>query len=167
MMQVAEQASAQLLPDAVEIRTLLLADRPLLAISVATTVERHPTGRAADLAARLETAGLVRMARFFGQVLPQGAKVGLSLEPGELRLVDDRDTTLLRVQRKALDAGWVAAATKLKGTMLVMLSGASLAERHEPGLLARIIEEAAADGRAAGAIVGVVEQRPTLPLLLG
>lgn len=164
---MAGKASAQPPPDAVEIRTLLLADRPLLAISVTAAVTAQPSGRAADLVARLETAGIPRIERFLGHRLPQGAKVGFSLDPAELRLVDEREATLLRIERDALDEDWVAAATRLKGTMLVLLSGASLAEEHEPGLLATIIDEAAAGGRAVGAIVGVAEQRPTLPLMLG
>jgi hypothetical protein len=64
-----------------------------------------------------------------------------------------------------LDGGWVQAAKRLKGTMLVVLSGGHPDPGLAPRPLADLVDARARDGQALGAIIGVVEERQSLPLL--
>jgi hypothetical protein len=145
--------------DGVAIRTLVVGGLPLLIAGVGDV------GRGPQLRAALEERGVVAMAGFMGAELPRGAKVGFMLGTADLRLVDDRDDTMLRAARAGLDADWLAAARRLKGTMTVVVRGASPAPELAPAELAALIDERARHGDAWGAIVGFAEERMTLPLV--
>jgi hypothetical protein len=146
-------------PDAVALRSLLAGGLPLLIASVTA----H--GRGPQLRAALEDAGLVPLPGFIGHELPRGARVGFLLDRDELRLVDEREDPLLRAPRPGLDSGWVQAAKRLKGTMLIVLSGGHPDPGLEPRPLADLVDARAREGQALGAIIGVVEERQSLPLL--
>ncbi len=146
-------------PDGVALRSLLAGGLPLLVASVTT----H--GRGPQLHAALGDAGLTDLPGFIGHELPRGAKVGFLLDRDELRLVDEREDPLLRAPRPGLDDGWVQAAKRLKGTMLVVLSGGHPDPGLAPRALADLVDARARDGQVLGAIIGVVEERPNLPLL--
>jgi len=145
--------------DGVALRSLLAGGLPLL---VASLTEH---GRARRLHAALVEAGLEPLPGFLGHDLPRGARVGFQLDARELRLVDEREDTLLRAPRDGLDQDWVAAAKRLRGTMVVVLSGGHPEPELAPRALAGTVDERARAGQALGAIVGVVEERPGLPLV--
>lgn len=157
--------------ETVEVRTLLMARRPLLVIGLPDTSLAHPAAIdesvAGVLLARLHEAGVEPIVGFLGQPLVQGAKVGFTLAADEVRLVDERDQPLVRWKRSALDQDWLVAARRLNGTMLVVVRGVSLASQHDEPALARLLETAASQGRASGAVVGVAEPRLSLPLMFG
>ena len=145
--------------DGVALRTLVVGGLPLLVAVVAD----H--GRGPRLWSTLHDAGLLELPAFIGYELPKGARVGFSLDGDELKLKDESDDTLLRAPRPGLDEGWVEAARRLKGTMTVVISGVT-PEPDLPGReLAAVVDERARAGSALGAIVGVVEERPGLPLI--
>ncbi|MFO7778490.1 MAG: hypothetical protein R6V28_09070 [Nitriliruptoraceae bacterium] len=146
-------------PDGVALRSLLAGGLPLLVASVTA----H--GRGPQLHAALTDAGLAALPGFIGHELPRGAKVGFLLDRDELRLVDEREEPLLRAPRPGLDADWVQAAKRLKGTMLVVLSGGHPDPALAPRTLADLVDGRAREGQVLGAIIGVVEERPNLPLL--
>jgi hypothetical protein len=145
--------------DGVAIRTLVVGGLPLLVAGVGDA------GRGPQLRAALEERGVAALASFVGAELPRGAQVGFMLGTSELRLVDDRDDTMLRAAREGLDEGWLAAARRLKGTMTVVVRGASPAPELTASELAAVVDERARDGDAWGAIVGFAEERMSLPLL--
>jgi len=116
-MTAADQGRTEEPGDGVALRSLLAGGLPLL---VASLTEH---GRAPQLHAALADAGLEPLPGFIGHDLPRGAKVGFQLDTQELRLVDEREDTLLRARRDGLDGDWVAAAKRLRGTMVVVLSG--------------------------------------------
>jgi hypothetical protein len=145
--------------DGVAVRTLVVRELPLLVASIGEA------GRGPLLLAALEERGVVALTSFLGAPLPQGAKVGFMLDRTELKLVDDRDDTLLRAPRAGVDADWLEHARRLRGTMTVVLRGPAPDPELEPGALARLCDERAAAGQAYGAIVGVAEERPSLPLI--
>lgn len=145
--------------DAVHLRFLLARGLPLLVAAV------QDVGRGAALLTALDERDLPPIERFLGVDLARGAKVGFTVDAGQLRLVDEQDATLLRAPRAAIDADWFAAARRMRGTMLVVLRDDVLAPDEEPAVLAARIDAAARAGRARGAVVGVVEERPNLPLL--
>lgn len=169
---MAEQTATSAAAETVEVRTLLMARRPLLIISLPDTSLPHPA-TAIDarvtgvLLNRLHEAGVEPIVGFLGHPLVQGAKVGFTLAADEVRLVDERDQPLVRWERSALDPDWLAAARRLHGTMLVVVRGVSLASHHDERALARLLDEAASQGRASGAVVGVAEPRLSLPLMFG
>ncbi|MFA9430576.1 hypothetical protein [Egicoccus sp. AB-alg2] len=146
-------------PDAVHLRFLLVRGLPLLVAAV------EPHGRGPQLLAALDERGLPSIDGFLGVDLPRGARIGFMVEPRELRLVDEQDATLLRAARADVDHDWLQAARRVRGTMLVVLRDAVLSPDEDPRDLARRIDERARAGAASGAIVGVVEERPKLPLL--
>lgn len=150
--------------DAVEVRTLVIASRPLLVAAIAMSQRGE---RASQLSMRLQQAGFPQIDRFVGQELSKGARIGFSIEPDQLRLVDESDATLLRADRDGLDPAWISSARRLRGTMFVLIEALSLAPQHAPPALIKLIDQAAPEGRVSGAIVGVAEQRPTLPLMFG
>jgi hypothetical protein len=147
--------------DGVAIRTLVVRDLPLL---VAAVGER---GRGPQLCDALHDRGLQPLERFIGTQLPRGARVGFMLDANELRLVDDRDDALLRAPRSGIDAAWLEASVRLKGTMTVLVRGETPAPDLDPAALAERLDRDARAGVAWGAIVGVAEERPTLPLVFG
>lgn len=148
--------------DGVGVRFLVVGDD--LPLAVAALPEE---GRGPQLAEALVERGMVELPRFLGVDLPRGVRVGFTLTPRQLELVDERDDTLLRAPREAVDPAWTAAALRLKGTMLVACRGLELDPDDPPRRLADELEEQARGGRVLGAIVGVAEERPTLPLMLG
>lgn len=141
------------------VRTLTPGGMPLLVADL--------PGTSAGTAVRdaLRVAGLRRLEGFVGTDLPRGAAVGLLLEGEEGRLVDDRETTLLRLDRRGLAPDWVDAAVRMKGTMLVVACGIDVASLAEPAALAARLETEARDGGLDGAIVGVADRRLRLPLV--
>lgn len=146
--------------DPIHLRQLVAGGLPLL---VAGVGERGSGQRLADA---LTVRGLEPLEAFLGADLPRGARVGFVLDATELRLVDDRDDTLLRAPRAGIDGAWLAAALRLRGTMVVVVRGLHVTADTAPRDLAEAVDVAARAGRTIGAIVGVVEERPTLPLLL-
>ncbi len=145
--------------DGVAMRTLVIGGLPLLV----AVVGDH--GRGPRLWSTLHEAGLLELPAFIGFDLPRGARVGFSLDGDELKLKDESDDTLLRAPRPGLDDGWVEAARRLKGTMTVVIGGAAPAPDLPGRDLATVVDERARAGSAIGAIVGVVEERPGLPLI--
>lgn len=145
--------------DGVQVRTVLAGPMPLLVASVGTE------GRSAGLRDAVAVAGLTPLTRFLGADLPRGAKVGFVVEGPELRLVDERDNVLLRAPREGLDEAWLERALDRKGTMFVVVEQFDLSDQEPAGALARRLDELARSDGAIGAIVGVIEERPKLPLL--
>lgn len=145
--------------DGVQVRTLLVGPMPLLVASVGTE------GRSAELHVAVAAAGLTTLTGFLGADLPRGAKIGFVVEGPELRLVDEQDNALLRAAREGLDEAWLERALAKKGTMFVVAERLDLSDREPAGLLARRLDDQARSGGVIGAIVGVIEERPKLPLL--
>ena len=145
--------------DGVALRSLRVGGLPLLVASVT----EH--GRGPLLLAALADADLPTLEGFLGAELPRGAKVGFQLDGRELRLVDEREDALLRAARSGLDTGWIEAALRLKGTMLVVLSGGHPDPDLLPRDLAATVDGRSRAGLARGAIVGVLEERTSLPLV--
>jgi hypothetical protein len=50
----------------------------------------------------------------------------------EVRLVDERETTLLRLDRRGLAPDWLDTAVRLKGTMLAVATGIDVAALDDP-----------------------------------
>jgi hypothetical protein len=152
-------ASAEVADDAVRLRFLVARGLPLVVAEV------RPVGRGTELTAALAQHGLRVLPGFLGVELPKGAQVGFVLEGSELRLVDERDETLLRAPRGGIDDAWLAAARRLRGTMTVVVDRLDVDGDVDAATMAAAVEARARQGAAIGAIVGVVEQRPSLPLL--
>lgn len=143
----------------VQVRTLLAGPMPLLVAAVGTDA------RSAELYEAVATAGLTALPGFLGAELPRGARVGFVVEGPELRLVDEHDNVLLRAPREGLDDAWLGRALAKKGTMFVVTEHLDLSDREPAGQLARRLDEQARSHGVIGAIVGVIEERPKLPLL--
>ena len=143
----------------VGVRTLAPGGMPLLVADLPDT----PSGAAVRDA--LRGAGLRPLPGVLGVEFPRGAGVGLLLEGQEVRLVDERETTLLRLDRRGLAPEWLEAAVRLKGTMLAVTAALDVASLEDPAALGAALETEARDGRLDGAIVGVSDRRPRLPLL--
>ncbi len=141
------------------VRTLVPGGMPLLVADLPLTAE------GAAVRTALRDAGLKPLARFLGVDFPQGAAVGLLLEGTDVRLVDDRETTLLRLSREGLATEWIAAAVRMKGTMLAVVSAVDVAEFDEESSLSVRLDSEARAGELDGAIVGVADRRPRLPLV--
>jgi hypothetical protein len=141
------------------VRTLTPGGMPLLVADLPDL----PTGQAVRDALRV--AGLRTLPGFVGVDLPRGATVGVLLEGATVRLVDERERTLLRLVRSGLAPDWIDAAVRMRGTMLVVGTGLGVAELDDAASLGAALETGARDGRLDGAIVGVVDRRPRLPLL--
>lgn len=141
------------------VRSLTLAGMPLLAVDL----PEDAVGAAVRVA--LRDAGLRSLPGVIGVDLPRGGSVGLLLEGHEVRLVDDRETALLRLGRPGLAAEWIDAAVRLCGTMLLVTSGVGVEHLADPASLGARLETEARDGRLDGAIVGVSDRRPRLPLV--
>jgi hypothetical protein len=113
----------------------------------------------------LREAGLQTLTGIIGVDFTRGAGVGVLLEGEDVRLVDDRETTLLRLGRRGLAQDWLEAALRMKGTMLVVTRAIGVEALEDPVSLGAALETEARDGRVDGAIVGVSDRRPRLPLL--
>jgi hypothetical protein len=144
--------------DGVAVRTVTLAGMPLLAAAVPSG------GRGATLLDAVTERGLLALPAVSGVDLPRGARVGFSVDRDELRIVDEQDATLLRAPRQGLDERWLEAARRLRGTMVVLGRDVELDADLDVATIVARFDEAAADGRVVGAIIGLVEERPTLPL---
>jgi hypothetical protein len=147
--------------DPIHLRQLVAGGLPLLVAGVGET------GSGKRLADALAARGLEPLEAFLGADLPRGARVGFVLDANELRLVDDRDDALMRTPRAGVDGAWLAAALRLRGTMVVVVSGLHVTGETAPKDVAEAVDAAARAGRTIGAIVGVAEERPSLPLLFG
>jgi hypothetical protein len=145
--------------DDVQVRFLLVRHLPLLVAAV------PDEGRGPQLLDALASHGLVTLPRFLGVDLPRGVQVGFLVDGDLLRLVDEREATLLRAPRAGVDPDWLDAARRLKGSMVVVVRDLDLDPDEAPRELAARIDAAARQGRTLGAIVGLVEERPQLPLL--
>lgn len=143
----------------VGLQTLVVKTTPLMIASIPST----PKGLQLDSA--LRAAGLRPLTHVIGANLPLGAKVGFRLEDGELRLVDLDGEILLRAERGGIDKHWVQAALKLRGTMLVMVTGTVLPQALVGQPLAQMLDQLAGAGQVFGAVVGVEEARMRLPLV--
>jgi len=141
------------------VRTLVPGGMPMLVADLPDA----PEGLAVREA--LREAGLQVLPGIIGVEFPRGAAVGILLEGQEVRLVDERETTLLRLGRSGLAPDWLDAAVRLKGTMLTVTTALGVAELEDPAALGAALETEARDGRVDGAIVGVSDRRPRLPLL--
>jgi len=141
------------------VRSLTIAGMPLLVVDLP---EDHAGAMVRDA---LRTAGLRPLPGVIGVDFPRGGAVGLLLEGAEARLVDERETALLRLGRTGLAQDWIDAAVRLRGTMLTVTSGVGVEGLDEPATLGARLETEARDGRLDGAIVGVSDRRPRLPLL--
>jgi len=132
---------------------------PLLVADLPTT--------AAGTAVRdaLREAGLRPLPGVLGVDFPRGAGVGLLLEGDEVRLVDEQETTLLRLDRRGLAPEWLDAAVRLRGTMLAVTEALGVEQLEDPAVLGVALETEARDGRLDGAIIGVSDRRPRLPLV--
>jgi hypothetical protein len=146
--------------DGIALRSLVAGALPLLVAAAGFE------GRAGELRAALDAAGLVRLDGFLGAELPRGARVGFVIAGGEVRLVDERDDALLRAPREGFAEDWLEAATRMRGTMFVVADGIDPRPETPVDELARVLHATAQDGGVIGAIVGVVEERPSLPLIL-
>lgn len=145
----------------VAVRTLTLDGLPLLVAGV------PGWGDGERLLTTLLERGLRTLPRVTGVDLPRGAEVGFVVDRDELRLVDPDDRPVLRAPRTGLDADWLAAAKRLKGTMTVLVRDLEVTPQQEASELLAAADAAAQEGRAVGAIVGLLEERPQLPLLFG
>jgi hypothetical protein len=146
--------------DGVALRTLVVGRLPLLVADLGAT------DQADELHAALVERGLAPLTGFLGVELPKGARVGFVLDAAELRLVDDRDTAMLRAARDGVADDWIDAARRLKGTMTVVVRDLGGPPDEPAPEVVRRLDAAASAGGAIGAVVGMVEERPTLPLLL-
>lgn len=142
------------------LRLLVAGHLPLAVASLDGSQEAARVGDA------LTGAGLATLPAFQGHELPRGARVGFELRPDALVLVDERGDALLQAPRDGVDRAWRAAATRLKGTMLVLVDAGRHPDADLPvAELAGELDELARAGHLHGAIVGVVEERPGLPLV--
>ena len=145
--------------EGVQLRTLVVGHQPLLVASVPRA------GRGAQLVAALAERGVPELRGFLGAQLPRGARVGFMIDTTEMRLVDDRDQALLRAPRVGLDPGWLEAARRLRGTMAVIAVELELGPETPRRQILERLDAAARHGTVRGAIIGVAEDRPTLPLV--
>lgn len=143
----------------VGVRTLTPAGLPLL---VADLPRSHDAMLVHGL---LCEAGLIPLPGLFGTDFPRGARVGVQLEGEEVRLVDESDTTLLRLGRSGLSPDWLERALRMRGTMLAVVTDVGIEALVEERVLGDALELSARDGGLIGAIVGVHDRRPRLPLL--
>lgn len=146
-------------------RFLVVGNLPLVVVDLEPADPTTPAMLADDLFRRLVERGLVVLPRFLGVDLPRGARVGFTAAPDELRLEDERETRLLRVPRASVDPAWLRRSLELRGTMAVVGRDLGIDPDQSPAEVAGVVEAACGEGRVAGAIVGVVEPRSTLPLL--
>ncbi len=141
------------------VRTLAPGGLPLL------VVDLPDSSSGVAVRAALRSAGLRALSGLLGVDFPRGAAVGLLLEGEEVRLVDDRETTLLRLDRRGLAPEWLDAAVRMRGTMLAVVSAIDVGELDDPALLGARLEAEGRQGQLDGAIIGVADRRPRLPLV--
>lgn len=144
-------------------RFLVVNEQPMLVIDLEGEAPDNPTVDPGLFRSVVE-AGLLVLPGFYGVELPKGAKVGWMLDDQYLAMQDERETTLLRVPRAAVDPVWEAAALRLRGTMTVIGWNLGADPDQTPKELCDLLDEAAERRRLAGAIVGVAERKVGLPL---
>lgn len=137
---------------------------PLVVVDLEGPEPRRPLALEEGLFRTLLERGLVVVPRFYGLDLPRGARVGFTLAEDEFRLEDEDETRLLTMSPGSVDPGWREAARRLRGTMLYV--GRNLGMDPDASLqhVGDLLEARAAEGRVAGAIVGVAEPVQGLPL---
>lgn len=135
---------------------MVVAEQPLLIVGI-------PASETAVVDA-LREGGLTRLEKLFGNALPQGAHLGIELDRTQLQVVNDRGAAIIRAPRNQLDGAWQQRALALKGTMLVAGVAIDVSQSNAGHVVAGV-DAAASQGQVFGAIVGCVEQRPTLPLV--
>lgn len=149
------------------VRFLVVRAMPLAVVDLEPVEAGTPSLLADDLFRRLVDRGLAVLPRFLGQDLPKGARVGFTVTPDELVLEDEDETRMLRVPRGGIDPEWLARALTLRGTMLVVGRDLGIAPDQTGLAVAEAVEAGCAEGRVAGAVVGVAEPRTGLPLVFG
>jgi hypothetical protein len=141
------------------VRTLAPGGLPLLVVDLPETSNGLAVREA------LRSAGLRSLSGVIGVDFPRGAAVGLLLEGEEVRLVDERETTLLRLDRGGLAPEWLEAAVRMRGTMIAIVTAIDVRELDEASLLGARLEAEGRQGGLDGAIIGVADRRPRLPLV--
>lgn len=144
-------------------RFVVVREQPLLVVDIEGPMPVLPLIED-GIYRRVVDAGLLELRSFYGVNLPRGARVGWSLDQGELRLMTEDDTAILKVPRDAVDPVWEAAALRMKGTMFCVGFNLGLHADQTPQELCDSLEAGSRDTRLAGAIVGVAEPRTGLPL---
>jgi hypothetical protein len=148
------------------VRFEVVRDLPMVVVDLETPdAVDAPVLLQDNLFRTLVDRGLAVLPRFFGLSLPQGARVGFTLTDDELRLEDEQETRLLRVPRDGVDPAWLAAAKRLRGTMLLVGRDLGVDPDQSPGDLCQLLEASSRQQRVAGAIVGVAEPVQGLPLI--
>lgn len=150
---------------AASVRFLVVRSLPLAVIDLEGPEHDAPLLVEGGLFRTLVERGLVVLPRFYGLDLPRGARIGMTLTSTELRLEDDAETRLLKVPRDGVDPAWLAAALRLKGSMVYVGRNLGSDPDDTPKQLCDKLESGARAERVAGAIIGVAESRPGLPLL--
>jgi hypothetical protein len=151
---------------AAAVRFLVAQGQPLLVLDIDGPA---PTGPVLDegLYRELLEAGLVVLEGFFGTDLPRGARLGWVVDEAEMRLESEAGDRLLRIGRDGIDAEWLAAALRLRGTMLVAGHDLDLDPDESPGAVAHRVDAAARERLVAAAIVGVAETGSDEPDVFG
>lgn len=146
------------------VRLEVLRGLPMMVVDLEGPEPEGPLTLEEGLFRTMTERGLAVLPRFYGVDLPRGARVGVTLADDECRIEDDDATKLLTMPTASVDPEWRAAAQRLRGTMLLV--GRNLGVDPDLGLreLCDLLERQAADGRVAGAIVGVAEPTTSLPL---
>lgn len=147
-------------------RFVLLRDLPMLVVDLAPPADgdRTPPMLRDGLFRALAERGMVMLPRFYDVDLPRGVNVGLTLDSDVMRLEDDQETTLLRIDRAGVDPLWTERALALRGTMLCVGPALGVGPDQDPHEVCDLLDIAASAGRVLGAIVGVAEPRVGLPL---
>lgn len=155
-----------MLPDAAAAyaRFLVVRSMPLLVVDLEEPEGETKPALEEGLFRALVERGLATVPRFYGEPLPKGARVGLTLGTEELRLEDEEETTLLRIPRASVDEEWEAEAKRLRGTMIYVGRNLDMDPDLAPKELCDLLDAAAGEGRIAGAIIGVAEPADGLPI---
>lgn len=148
-------------------RFVLLKHLPLLVVDLEPPAEspESPLSLRTGLFRTLLERGMVQLPRFYDVELPKGVRVGLTIEADQLRLEDDEETTLLRVDRQGVDQQWLDRALELRGTMCCVGPRLGVGPDQDAHEVCDLLDLAATDDRVAGAIIGVAEPAQGLPLL--
>lgn len=139
---------------------VVVRDLPLLVVDVGVGT----AGPA--LQATLAQVGLEPVPQVYGH-LPrrQPPRVGFTLTASELRLDDDAGRALLRVARAEVDSAWCRAALRMRGTMVYATGDLPVDAGAADRAVCDALDAAARAGSVLGAIVGVAESRPSLPVI--
>lgn len=149
---------------AAHVRFLVLRSMPMLVADLEAPDADTPARLDGGLFQTLTERGLAVVSALYDEPLPKGAQVGFTLTDEELRLEDDRETSLLRVARRKVDPAWRDEALRMKGTMLYVGRNLGMSPELSPRELCDLLERAAGSERVAAAIVGVAEETTGLPM---